>query len=141
MDPSNPSQPPKSAAYVIEGNAVTSTNTEHEAAQHHSHGNAVDERVPPKQSSSPEDATASSLARGIHGAPPGEEQHGRTEAQSMTRELDGEQMRAPGEGDVAGAVERKSGASGSQPDLAGGLERKPNRRRRGRLSRMPGSMV
>ncbi|OTA59094.1 hypothetical protein K449DRAFT_397400 [Hypoxylon sp. EC38] len=125
MDPSGPSQPPKHAAYEIQDNPATSTPSEQRSAQHHLHGKPIDERIPPSQSSGLSEAVPSSLGYGIHGAPAGEEQYGRTQEQvGRSRELDGEQMRAPGEGNVASAVERKSGASGEQPDLASDLDRK-----------------
>ncbi|KAI0840713.1 hypothetical protein F5Y06DRAFT_228724 [Hypoxylon sp. FL0890] len=125
MDPSGPSQPPKDTAYETQGNPVTSNPSEQHSARHHPHGKTVDERVPSSQSSSLGDAVPSSLGYGIHGAPAGEERYGRTQEQmGRNRELEGDQMRAPGEGDVASAVEHKSGASGSQPDLAGDLDRK-----------------
>lgn len=71
-----------------------------------------------------DEATPSSLGRGIHGAPPGEEAHGGThESVGRHNELDGEQMRAPGEGDVADIVDKKPGATGEQVDLAADLDR------------------
>ena len=39
-------------------------------------------------------------------------------------ENDGDQMRAPGEGDIADVVDAKPGAGGSQVDLASDLDRK-----------------
>lgn len=125
MDPSGPPQPPKHAAYETQGNPATSTPSEQRSARHHPHGKPIDERVPSSQSSSLSEALPSSLGYGVHGAPAGEEQYGRTQEQvDWSRELDGDQMRAPGEGEVASAVERKPGASGSQPDLASDLDRK-----------------
>ncbi|KAI1102769.1 hypothetical protein F4804DRAFT_333927 [Jackrogersella minutella] len=125
MDPSGPAQPPKETAYKTQGNPTTSSLPEQRSARHHTHGKPVEERVPPAKSSSQDDATPSSLGYGIHGAPAGQERYGRTQEQvGRSRELDGDQMRAPGEGEVASAVERKSGAGGSQPDLAGDLDRK-----------------
>lgn len=64
------------------------------------------------------------MARGIHGAPPGEETRGYTQSGFDSQELDAEQMGAPGEGKVASAVERSSGASGSEQGLETDLERK-----------------
>ncbi|KAK6957623.1 hypothetical protein Daesc_000410 [Daldinia eschscholtzii] len=125
MDPSGPAQPPKDTAYETRGNPVTSNPSEQYSAQHHTGGNPVDERSPSGKPSGINDAVPSSLGYGIHGAPAGEERYGRTQEQvGRSRELEGDQMRAPGEGDVANAVERKSGASGSQPDLASDLDRK-----------------
>ncbi|KAI2637246.1 hypothetical protein GGS26DRAFT_547963 [Hypomontagnella submonticulosa] len=125
MDPSGPAQPPKGTAYETQGNPATSNPSEERSARHHAQGKPVDERVPSSQSSGIRDAVPSSLGYGIHGAPSGEERFGRTQEQvGRNRELEGDQMRAPGEGDVASAVERKPGAGGSQPDLASDLDRK-----------------
>lgn len=124
MDPTGPSQPPKATAYETEGVGIDSTPQELHSARSHTHGAAVEQRIPTSQSSGIEEATPTSVARGIRGAPPGEEQYGRTEEQvGRHRELDGEQMRAPGEGNVADVVNRKPGATGSEPDLASDLDR------------------
>ncbi|EME88920.1 uncharacterized protein MYCFIDRAFT_102044, partial [Pseudocercospora fijiensis CIRAD86] len=69
-------------------------------------------------------AVPTSLGRGIHGAPPGEETKGYTQASYDSQELDAEQMGAPGEGKVYAAVKNKPGASGSQPGFESDLERK-----------------
>ncbi|KAI0161145.1 hypothetical protein GGR52DRAFT_563054 [Hypoxylon sp. FL1284] len=126
MDPSGPAQPPKDTAYETLGNPVSSKPSEQQQQKDHpSQGGTVDERLPSAQSSGLGDAVPSSLGYGVRGAPAGEEQHGRTQEQAgRARELDGDQMRAPGEGDVAAAVHRKPGASSSEPDLAGDLDRK-----------------
>ncbi|KAI0803527.1 hypothetical protein GGR55DRAFT_396688 [Xylaria sp. FL0064] len=127
MEPSDVPQPPQKAAYETEGNAVTSNPTEERAAHHHGRGRSVTERLPESQASSTQDTVPSSLGRGVHGAPAGDERYGRTQEEAgRHRELEGEQMRAPGEGQVAGVVDRKPGASGSQPDLASDLDRKKN---------------
>ncbi|KAI0859811.1 hypothetical protein F4860DRAFT_481554 [Xylaria cubensis] len=125
MEPSGVPQPPQNAAYQVEGNPVTSNPSEERASHHHDHGRPVVERLPESQSSGIEDAVPSSLGWGIHGAPAGEEQFGRKQEEvGRHRELEGEQMRAPGEGRIADAVEQKPGANGSQPDLASDLDRK-----------------
>ncbi|KAI1081605.1 hypothetical protein F5B20DRAFT_578936 [Whalleya microplaca] len=125
MEPSGPAQPPKDAAYKTQGNAATKNPSEQHNTQHHTHGHPIDERLPASQASGIGDAMPSSLGYGVRGAPPSEEKYGRTHEQvGRNRELDGDQMRAPGEGDVAAAVDRKPGASGSQPDLASDLDRK-----------------
>ncbi|KAI3338755.1 hypothetical protein F4824DRAFT_458691 [Ustulina deusta] len=145
MEPSGALQPPRNAAYETEGNPVTSTPAEERAAHHHGHGRPVAERVPGNQSSGIQDAVPSSLGWGVHGAPAGEERFGRTQEEvGWHGELEGDQMRALGEGQVAEAVARKSGATGSQPDLASELDRKKSeqaeargamkeRRRRGEI--------
>lgn len=129
MDPSGPAQPPKDTAYETQGNPVSSNPSEQRSAQkHHQHaqaGKPVEDRFEAGgRSSGFDEAVPSSLGRGIRGAPAGEERFGRTQEQvGRSRELDGEQMRAPGEGKVASAVERKPGATGSEPDLASDLDR------------------
>ncbi|KAK6070283.1 hypothetical protein SCUP234_00193 [Seiridium cupressi] len=125
MDPTGASQPTKATAYQTEGVGVDSNSAELRAAHQGTHGNAVEQRVPTTQSSGTDEATPTSVARGIRGAPAGEEQYGKSEEDvGRHNELDGQQMRAPGEGDVADIVRRKPGASGSQPDLASDLDRK-----------------
>lgn len=126
MDPSGPPQPTKATAYETKGNAATSNAAEERSAEHQTHGRAVDERLPTSQASGPgqQEGQPSSLGYGIRGAPAGEEQYGRSEENvGRHRELDGEQMSAPGEGHVADVVRRKPGASGSEPDLASDLDR------------------
>lgn len=87
----------------------------------------MEERFPPSQAYRErieEEAMPTSLACGIVGTPPGEVRLEGEEGQvGRSRELEGEQMRAPGEGEVADAVHRRPGASGSQPDLASDLDR------------------
>jgi hypothetical protein len=69
----------------------------------------------------------------VRGAPAGEEAKGQThESVGRNKELDGEQMAAPGEGKVADIVERKPGASGAQPDLAADIDRKKEEQREAR---------
>ena len=71
-----------------------------------------------------QDATPSSLGYGVHGAPPGEESRGFSQSQlDRNQELEGEQMRASGEGDVADTVQAKPGAVGSQADFSSDLDR------------------
>ncbi|GAP86401.1 hypothetical protein SAMD00023353_1800040 [Rosellinia necatrix] len=125
MEPSGVLQPPRDAAYQTEDNAATSNPDEKRAAHHHGGGRSVAERFPGDQSSSVQEAVPSSLGWGVRGAPAGKERPGQTpEAAGRQSELDGEQMRAPAEGQVADAVDRKPGATGSQPDLASDLDRK-----------------
>ncbi|KAI1120659.1 hypothetical protein F5Y10DRAFT_120377 [Nemania abortiva] len=125
MEPSGAPQPPRDAAYQTEGNAVTLNPSEERASHHHGHGKPVARRSSGNHSSSIQDATPSSLGQGIHGAPAGEERFGRTQEEAGRQgELEGEKMRAPAEGRVADAVDRKAGATGSQPDLASDLDRK-----------------
>lgn len=125
LEPSGPAQPTLDQVYEAPGNqadkepaqeAATSANAQAPRGQ--------EQRVPSQQSSGIEDATGSSLGRGIHGAPPGEEVNGETNSQDIqARELDGQQMGASGEGAVRDVVDKKPGATGGQDDMASDLDR------------------
>lgn len=125
MEPTGPAQPPSNAAYKTEGNPATSNPAEQREAQNRPHGKPTDERTPSSSQPPHQEAMPSSLGYGVRGAPPpGEEEFGRTSEQvGRHQELEGDKMRMLNEGDVADAVDRKPGASGSQPDLAGDLDR------------------
>lgn len=130
MDPSGPSQPSWPNAYETKGNPADSSPAEQRRAEQkqHQHGTspAVEERKPgAKQHSSTANALPTSLAQGVSGgAIQGEERYGRSEEDvGRHRELDGEQMRAPGEGRVAQAVEDKPGAGPPEQDFASDLDR------------------
>lgn len=120
-----PSQPPSNAAYKTEGNPTTSNPGEQrEAHSNHPQGRIIDERRTPSNHPQNQEAVPSSLGYGTHGAPSGEERTGKTNEQiGRHRELEGDKMRTLNEGEVADAVHRKPGASGSQPDLASDLDR------------------
>jgi len=61
----------------------------------------------------------------VRGAPPGEEAKGETEETvGRHNEMDGQQMRASGEGQVADVVDKKPGASGEQESFTSDLDRK-----------------
>lgn len=65
------------------------------------------------------------MARGVRGAGPGEEARGISQEDMDSKELDAEQMGAPGEGKVADAVKGShSGSGGKQPGLETDLDRK-----------------
>nr|POF12802.1 hypothetical protein CFP56_09953 [Quercus suber] len=120
-------QPTLQQAYETPGNPASKEPAEKAQTQANAEDNSrpVDRRVPQEQNASVNDATPSSLGYGVRGAPPGEEAAGRTEADvSRARENDGEQMRAPGEGEIASAVDRKPGAGGEEQGLEKDLERK-----------------
>jgi hypothetical protein len=130
LDPRGPSQPTPQQAYETHGNPATKEPFEDRMADAnanaYSSSNTVDQRIPTKQSSSIDDATPSSLGQGIRGAGPGEEARGLTsEDIGRHKELDADQMAAPGEGRVHDAVAGRSraGASGEQEDLARDLNR------------------
>jgi len=128
LDPSGASQPTLSQAYTTPGNPSSKNPSESQKTASNSADSSspVDQRVPEKQASENE-ATPSSLGRGIHGAPPGEEAKGKTEEDvGRHNELDGEQMAMPGEGKVADAVAGRGGdgnVGGEQVDLASDLDR------------------
>nr|POF26271.1 hypothetical protein CFP56_22420 [Quercus suber] len=120
-------QPTLQQSYETPGNPASKEPAEEAQTQVNAHdaSQPVDRRVPQEQNASVDDATPSSLGYGVRGAPPGEEAAGRTEADvSRARENDGEQMRAPGEGEIASAVDRKPGASGEEQGLELDLDRK-----------------
>ncbi|KAF2013233.1 hypothetical protein BU24DRAFT_452178 [Aaosphaeria arxii CBS 175.79] len=131
LNPTAPSQPTLNQAYTTPSNPVSKTASEsHTASSHPPSGHAIDQRIPPTQSSSTDDATPSSLGRGVRGAGPGEEAKGLSDEDvGRHRELDGEQMAAPGEGRVADAVAGRGGLGGNlggggeQPDFVADLDR------------------
>ena len=124
MDPQDAAQPPLDTVYKVEGNPATANPAEEQASHQEPHGQQLEERLPGSPSSGLQEARPSALGAGVRGAPPGEERQGKSAEQvGRHRELEGEQMRAPGEGDVSAAVEAKSGATGAEPDLASDLDR------------------
>lgn len=124
MDPQGAAQPPLNTAYKVEGNPVTTNPAEEQASHQKPHGQRLEERLPGGQSSGLQDARPSALGAGVRDAPPGEERRGQsTDQVGRHPELEGEQMRAPGEGDVSAAVEGKPGATGAEPNLASDLDR------------------
>ncbi|OJD32860.1 uncharacterized protein BKCO1_3500053 [Diplodia corticola] len=137
LNPTGPSQPTTAQAYTTPGNPATHNPAERAAAADSSPSSSssgpavVDRRVPTKQTTADDEATASSLGRGVRkpGAA-GEEAKGlRDEDVGRHRELDAQQMAAPGEGRVAAAVRggedgMKTGSGGVEPGLETDLERK-----------------
>lgn len=125
MDPRGAAQPPLNAAYKVEGNPATANPAEEQASRQKPRGPRVENRSPGGgPSPGLQEAQPSALGAGVRGAPAGEEQTGQSMEQTgRHRELEGEQMRAPGEGDVSTAVEEKPGATGAEPDLASDLDR------------------
>lgn len=126
-------QPKPEQAYTTSGNPATLEPAEQRAASQglntSENTEVLGKRIPQEQASE-DQAVPTSRGRGVTGAPPGEEAHGKTNEQvGRHNELDAEQMAAPGEGKVYQAVEGwsdekgKPGASGSQPDLASDLDR------------------
>jgi hypothetical protein len=128
LDPTRESQPTLNQAYTTPGNPASKDPAERSqsATNAQDDSSKVDQRIPQKQTQG--EGTASSLGRGIHGAPAGEEGKGKTEEDvGRHNELDGAQMAAPGEGRVADTVAGRGGvslgASGKEPDMASDLDR------------------
>ncbi|KAF2186816.1 hypothetical protein K469DRAFT_117452 [Zopfia rhizophila CBS 207.26] len=121
LNPTGPSQPTQSQAYTTPGNPSTknlseSTQTAFSALDYFK---KVDQRIPIKQASE-DQAIASSLGQGIHGAGAGEEAKGLSEEDvGRHKELDAEQMAAPGEGRVAEAREAVKQHRGQGVDVGG----------------------
>ncbi|KAL8699974.1 MAG: hypothetical protein Q9201_005698 [Fulgogasparrea decipioides] len=127
MDPSGPSQPPLNTAYNQPSNPASQTDYEKQkssstsASIQRSHP-TVDQRERgdvPVPSNHDEAAKPSSLGYGYRD---NSGDAGESKGPPVS-DLTGEQMRAPGEGDVASAQDSKHGF-GEQPDLASDLERK-----------------
>ncbi|PVI08040.1 hypothetical protein DM02DRAFT_608142 [Periconia macrospinosa] len=133
LDPSGPSQPTLDQAYTTPGNPASKNPSETSQinAQAHNSTQPIDKRIPATQSTDVgHEGQPSALGKGIRGAPSGEEAKGLSDEDiGQHKELDGEQMAAPGEGRVADAVAGRTGGvnlggGGSQPDLAADLDRK-----------------
>ncbi|KAK5132776.1 hypothetical protein LTR08_008661 [Meristemomyces frigidus] len=128
LNPTGAAQPDLNAVYETQGNAASKEPAEAAAAQRNATdaSKPVDKRLPQKQANDDE-ATPTSVARGVRGAPPGEEAPGHThEEMGRNKELDADQMAAPGEGKIADAVteDEKSGAGGKEQNFASDLDRK-----------------
>ncbi|KAF2675128.1 hypothetical protein BT63DRAFT_436095 [Microthyrium microscopicum] len=121
-------QPSANDAYQAQDNPVSKEPAEQrKASQHHDTGRVVEERTE-GDSASKNGGQNTSLARGIHGAPAGEETHGATKegTEDRNRDVDAEQIAPFAEGDVYKAVtkDKKPGTGGVEPDLASDLDRK-----------------
>lgn len=65
------------------------------------------------------------MARGVRGAGAGEDPSTLTDQEKgVSADVDAQQMRAPGEGEVADAVQHPSGGGGSEPGMETDLDRK-----------------
>ncbi|KAK7182078.1 hypothetical protein DPSP01_008244 [Paraphaeosphaeria sporulosa] len=135
LEPTGPSQPSLNQAYTTPGNAATKEPAEQIQTDSNARSIAldnsepVDRRVPNEQVASGTEGQAKAPGGGIHGAPPGEEAKGLTEEDvGRHNELDGAQMAAPGEGDIAAAVANNNtfgaGGAGKEQDFASDLDRK-----------------
>ncbi|KKY21712.1 hypothetical protein UCRPC4_g03479 [Phaeomoniella chlamydospora] len=127
LDPQGPSQPGANASYNQASNPASKEPAEEAASTQRHSDNVIDRRsehdVP---STHGEEAKPSSLARGSEG-PLTEKSIPSSDAQNYSTgdsNLEGEQMRAPGEGDVAFAVEGTHGGAKSEPSFTEDLEQK-----------------
>ncbi|GAB7364512.1 hypothetical protein MBLNU230_g5321t1 [Neophaeotheca triangularis] len=129
IHPTGPSQPTLNQAYTTPGNPASKEPAEQLQSDINSTRDTpqVDKRIPSAQTTSISEATPTSVARGIRGAPPGEETKGYTQEQmGRKQELEAMQMAAPGEDKIADSVtaEHKSGAAGGEQGLESDLDRK-----------------
>lgn len=131
LSPTGPSQPTQDQAYETPGNPASANPREQAAQGFNASDNSasVDQRIPQKQAS---DAAGHHNAKfeegaGVHGAPAGEEAKGLSDEDvGRHKELDGQQMAAPGEGRVADAVAKGGegmGGGGSEPSFTSDLDR------------------
>ncbi|KAL8816670.1 MAG: hypothetical protein Q9223_004360 [Gallowayella weberi] len=127
MDPTGPSQPNLDTAYEHPGNPASHSESEKQSSNSTSaslqrSGPIADKRErgdAPVPSSHGEGPTPSSLG---YGARDSSGDAGESKGEPVSS-LEGEQMRAPGEGDIRTAQDNKHGF-GEQADLASGLDRK-----------------
>lgn len=142
MSPSAPPQPPKSEAFTAAANPATRNPAEN-AAAHRTEGQgrgAAPGRTPLPQSRSrsADDAVPSSLGAGVRSSGPADETERQNTAYASegapakgpeNPNVDAEQMGTFAEGEVADAVDRKSGAQKAPgqdvqfDDYSSGLER------------------
>ncbi|KAL8994281.1 MAG: hypothetical protein Q9169_005697 [Polycauliona sp. 2 TL-2023] len=127
MDPTGPSQPPLNTAYEHPGNPASQSEGEKQASNSTSSSiqrsdPTIDKRErgdAPVPSSHGQGPTPSSLG---YGARDSSGDAGESMGEPVSS-LTGEQMRAPGEGEIASAQDNKHGF-GEQADLASDLDRK-----------------
>lgn len=128
MDPQGPSQPSQQTGYNQPTNPSTKTTSEKSQSQDPSGSSAapVDHRQPHDvPSSHTSNATPSALGRGDTGSLKTKDTSASDTQNYSKSELDGEQMRAPGEGDVASAVtEKKFGGHGEEEGLMQNMDEK-----------------
>ena len=133
FEPSAPAQPSQSDTYIVSDNQASKQPDETSISNTNTNTTTAERRTVQQQPYSINEATASSLGRGVEGAPPGEESKGRgNEDVGRHNELEADQMAAPGEGKVWKAVEgstNKPGSGGEQPDFMDDLDRYEARNR------------
>jgi hypothetical protein len=130
QQPTGPSQPTLNQAYTTPGNPADKDPTEQAQSGFNAADNSatVEQRIPTKQASDAQGLeNAKAPGGGVRGAPAGEEAKGLTEEDvGRHKELDGAQMAAPGEGDVADRVRQGGegqGGGGAEPDMLSDLDR------------------
>lgn len=129
MDPKGPAQPSQQTGYNQLSNPITQTSSEQSQARDPSTSTAppIDHRQPHDIPSTQNiDATPSALARGDTG-PLRQNDTSTSDAQNYSKDpvLEGEQMRPPGEGDVASAVTDKTfGGHGEEGSYTENIEEK-----------------
>ncbi|KAF6784146.1 hypothetical protein CSOJ01_15802 [Colletotrichum sojae] len=144
---SAPPQPPKAEAYTTPSNPA-SKNPAEDTAAWESEASARDavlgrKPFPQSQSRSSDDAVPSSLGQGVHSSGPVDETERANTARGTGKTLENpnveaEQMATLGEGEVADAVERKSGTQKvpdqdvKYDDYASGLKRKKEEQKEAR---------
>ncbi|KAI9829605.1 MAG: hypothetical protein M1838_005884 [Thelocarpon superellum] len=124
MNPQEPAQPKLDQAYITPGNAVEQTPAEISAAAQQSPLNS-DRNTARRTAGDQAEAQPTSSALG---AGPGAGADRAEDEIGEASPLDGEQMRAPGEGDVMRAQLNKTG-TGEQPSLTSGLDQKKEEQR------------
>ncbi|KAF2232313.1 hypothetical protein EV356DRAFT_256241 [Viridothelium virens] len=135
LDPTGPAQPPLNSAYTTAANPVSKEPAEAREAR----ANALDDsastdirvstdiHISSEEVAENDNAVPTSMARGVRGSGPGEESKGLSEEDvGRHRELDAEQMGAPGEGKVYEAIagEGLGGRTGGQEGFESDLDRK-----------------
>ncbi|KAI9722737.1 MAG: hypothetical protein M1812_001668 [Candelaria pacifica] len=133
MDPKGPAQPSLDQVYETSGNPASQTPKESHTASINAHTNTSKTSHRTQNDVPNSKATSSALDAGGFGekdAPLSSGVYGGGDQDQSGRqgELEGEQMGAPGEGDIMRAQENKTGA-GEQASLTKGLDRKKEEQR------------
>lgn len=131
MDSKQPSQPPLNTAFKQDDNPAQTTDLEQltgiQASKGSENSPQVDRRsAHDVESSHTNPPTSTALGAGERGPLVSRPLSNSTAETASSSELEGEQMRAPGEGDVADAVKNKAdkGGFGEQKSLTADLDAK-----------------
>ena len=123
LDPEGPSQPSQQTGLNQPQNPASKTSTEQTTSQQPTDSTKIDQRVPSQHD---HEAEPTAMAAGDRG-PLKERDISRSDAHPYANDgnLEGEQMRAPGEGDVAQAVKQGGGGGHAEEgELTGDMDRK-----------------